>query len=103
MGGSGRSRAAKSRTRRGLVTVEAASRSRAVDRLAYSVGEAAAALGIGETCFREHVLPALRVVYVGRRPLIPRRELERYLEREARMPLADELRLLRSGGRCRGR
>jgi hypothetical protein len=73
-----------------------------VERLAYSVSEAAAALGVGETAFREHVLPALRVVYVGRRPLVPRRELECYLDRQAHLPLADELRLLRSGGRCHG-
>jgi excisionase family DNA binding protein len=53
------------------------------DQLALSVEEAAQALGLARSTFYVSVLPDLRVVRVGRRVLIPRRELERWLEREA--------------------
>ena len=61
------------------------------DRGAFSIPEAAAFLGIGETAFREHVLPRLRVVRVGRKPIVPRAELDRFLDRHASAPLRDEL------------
>lgn len=48
-----------------------------------SVEEAASALGVARSTFYASVLPDLRVVRVGRRVLIPRRELEWWIEREA--------------------
>ena len=52
-------------------------------RLAFSVDEAATALGVSRDHFERHVLGSLRVIYSGRRRLIPLRELERWVEREA--------------------
>ena len=45
--------------------------------------------------FERHVLADLRVVGVGRRVVVPVRELERYLERTASLPLQAELEALR--------
>jgi len=53
------------------------------ERLAYSPEEAATAISVSRSFFFEHVLPELRVVRVGRRRLIPVRELEAWLQREA--------------------
>jgi excisionase family DNA binding protein len=55
----------------------------AVPRVTLSVDEAAAALAVSRDHFERHVLSQLRVVYSGRRRLIPLRELERWVEREA--------------------
>lgn len=52
-------------------------------RLALSKVEAAASLGISVDHLERHVLPELKVVYAGARRLIPVRELERYLDRNA--------------------
>lgn len=52
-------------------------------RLALSVEEAAEALGISRDHFDRHVLPRIRTTPVGRRKLVPIRELERYLEAQA--------------------
>lgn len=54
-----------------------------VPRLALSPDEASAALGVSRDYFDEHVMPLLRVVRIGRRRLIPVRELEWFLDREA--------------------
>jgi excisionase family DNA binding protein len=54
-----------------------------IRRLCYSPDEAAAALGIGRTMFYEQVLPELRVIRLGRKRLVPLRELERWTERES--------------------
>lgn len=67
--------------------------------LALSLADAAAALSMGETAFRDSVLPHLRVLRPGGRVLVPVRELERYVETSAAMPLAAELaQLARSRG-----
>lgn len=58
-------------------------RAREVPRLAFSKDEAAASLGVSVDFLEEHVLPSLRVVYAGRRRLIPLRELERWLDEQA--------------------
>jgi excisionase family DNA binding protein len=47
------------------------------------VEEAAAAIGVARSTFYAIVLPELRVVRIGRRVVVPRRELERWLERSA--------------------
>jgi excisionase family DNA binding protein len=52
-------------------------------RLAFSVEEAAASIGVSRDLFDAEVRPGLRVVRVGRRVLVPVRELERYLDRHA--------------------
>jgi hypothetical protein len=56
---------------------------RPTPRLALRPDEAAEAIGLGRSAFYANVLPELRVVYVGRARLIPVRELERWLEKEA--------------------
>jgi excisionase family DNA binding protein len=62
-----------------------------VERLALSLDEAALSLGISRDSLERHVLPELRVVRVGRRMLVSRRELDRYIDRHAALPLAEEL------------
>lgn len=52
-------------------------------RLALSKAEAAEALGVSVDFLEAHVMPELRIVRVGRRRLIPTRELERWLEQHA--------------------
>jgi excisionase family DNA binding protein len=56
-------------------------------RLALSPDEAAKRLGIARSTFYKSVLPEIRVVNLGRRRLVPVRELDRWLERHARHPL----------------
>lgn len=57
-----------------------------VERLAYTPREAATALGVGITYFRETVQPELRIVRRGRLVLIPVRELERWIEARSEPP-----------------
>ena len=54
-----------------------------VARLALTPDEAAASIGVGRSFFYKHVLPDLRVVRIGRKRLIPVRELEDWTAREA--------------------
>jgi excisionase family DNA binding protein len=49
-------------------------------RLALSKAEAAEVLGVSVDFFEEHIQPDLKIVYKGRRRLIPVRELEKWLE-----------------------
>ncbi len=63
---------------------------RQVPRLALSKAEAADALGVSVDFLETHVLGELRVVYRGRRRLIPVVELERWLAAEACRPGAGE-------------
>lgn len=55
----------------------------AVPRLAFTPDEAATALGVSRDFFDEHVKHELRVVRRGRRILIARAEIERWLARES--------------------
>jgi excisionase family DNA binding protein len=59
-------------------------------RLTLSRPEAAAALGVSVDFLDEHVLHGLRVVRVGRRKLIPIKELERWIADNAALALHDE-------------
>jgi excisionase family DNA binding protein len=52
-------------------------------RITLTVDEAAAALGISRDHLERHILGDLRVIYVGRRRLIPIRELERWADQHA--------------------
>jgi hypothetical protein len=53
---------------------------RPVARLAYSLDEAAASIGVSRDYFDDHVRPELRVVRRGRRILVAAAELTRWLE-----------------------
>jgi excisionase family DNA binding protein len=64
-------------------------------RVALSVDEAAAALGVSRDTFDRHVVSELRVLHIGRRVVVPVRELERYAEKYAARPLEAELEELR--------
>lgn len=48
-------------------------------RLALSRDEAAAAIGVSRDHFDRHVLPHIRTKAIGRRVVVPVRELEQYL------------------------
>jgi excisionase family DNA binding protein len=63
-------------------------RARAVPRVTLTVEEASEALGVSRDHFERHVMRSLRIIYSGRRRLIPVRELERWAEREAVAPFA---------------
>jgi hypothetical protein len=58
-----------------------------VPRLALSKLEAAQSIASSVDYLEEHVLPSLRVVRRGRKVLIPVKELERWLEREAALTI----------------
>jgi hypothetical protein len=62
-------------------------------RLALSPDEAATALGCSRDVLDEHVGPELRWVRRGRRKFVAIKELERWLDRNAAVPLCDELRV----------
>lgn len=66
-------------------------------KLALSVEEAAEALGVSRDSFERHVMAELRLVRIGRRLLVPTRELERWIEREMASPLVAELSGRRTG------
>ena len=51
-----------------------------VPRIALSIREASAALGVSEDYFAAHVAPELRIVRKGRRKLVGVAELERWIE-----------------------
>ena len=61
-------------------------------RLALTPNEAANALGVSRDFYDQHIAPELRIVRRGRRRLVPVRELERWLEREAALALQEDQR-----------
>lgn len=61
----------------------------AVARIALTRSEAAAALGVSVDHLERHVLPYLRVAHVGRRVLVPVKEIERWLDEAAEPVLPD--------------
>lgn len=61
--------------------------SKAVPRLALSRAEAAEALSVSLDAFADHVEPELRMVRVGRRRVVAVAELERFLTRQASLPV----------------
>lgn len=60
--------------------------------LAVPPDEAAAALSMSRDSFDRYVRDEVRLVRVGRKVLVPVRELERWLEKNAAVPMVDELR-----------
>ena len=73
------------------MSAESARRARP-PRLALTPDEAATALGVSRDFYDQHIAPELHVVRRGRRRLIPVREVERWLEKEAALPLDEPLR-----------
>ena len=63
---------------------------RSPPRLALTMAEAADSIGVSADFFREHVLPDLRVVRVGRKKLVSISELERWLQRSSALTLRDD-------------
>ena len=63
--------------------------------LLVSLDEAARRLAVSRDSLDRHVTDELRLVTIGRRLLVPVAELERYVERHAAIPLADDLARLR--------
>ena len=61
----------------------------AVPRLGLSPDEAAASIGVSRDLFDAEVRPELRVVRVGRRVVIPVREVEKFLAENAARALDD--------------
>jgi hypothetical protein len=53
---------------------------RSVPRLSLGLDEAAQALGISRDHLERHVLPELKVCYLGRRRIIAVSELQRFLD-----------------------
>jgi excisionase family DNA binding protein len=62
-------------------------RTRSVQRLALTKAEAADALGVSVDFFEEHVMSQIRVVRLGRKVLVPVKELERLLDDLAALTL----------------
>jgi excisionase family DNA binding protein len=61
---------------------------RAIDRpppprIALSIEEACASLGVSWDTWREHIEPEIRLVRIGRRKLVPIAELERWCQEHA--------------------
>lgn len=54
-----------------------------VPRVALTVNEAAAAVGVSRDFFDKHIKPELKVVRRGRLVLIPAKELERWVNENA--------------------
>lgn len=69
------------------ITVEAP-----VPRVALTPPEAAAAVGVGVTFFDAEIRPHLRVIRRGRKVLIPVAELERWVEANSAVSVAEEVR-----------
>ncbi len=61
--------------------------STAIPRLALTPSEAAAAIGVGEDFFSEHVRPELQLIRRGRKVLVPIAELERWMAVNAEEPV----------------
>lgn len=57
-----------------------------VPRTGLTLEEAAASIGVSLAHFRRHVLPGLKIVHSGAARIVPVRELERFLERQAERP-----------------
>jgi hypothetical protein len=59
-----------------------------IPRVALTIPEAAAALGVGPDFFNENIRPELKVIRRGSKRLVPVRELERWAEANAERTLA---------------
>jgi len=62
-----------------------------IPRIALTVPEAAASLGVGSTFFDAEIAPELRVIRRGRKRLFAVSELARWAETNAARPVAEEV------------
>jgi excisionase family DNA binding protein len=62
-----------------------------IPRIALTVPEAAASLGVGVDFFREHVQPELRIIRKGSKRLVPVLELQRWADENAERTLDERL------------
>jgi hypothetical protein len=72
-----------------LVTLRSQSRLPPPARLALTMDEAAAAIGISRDLFDARVRSDLRLVRIGSKAVVPVRELEKWLERNAAHPIGE--------------
>ncbi len=54
-----------------------------VDRIALTIEEAAASVGLSQGAFEDHILPHCLKLHAGRRIVIPKRLLEKHVEKLA--------------------
>ena len=62
-----------------------------IPRFALTPPEAAAAIGVGEDFFSEHVRPEVRLIRRGRKVLIPVGEIERWLDQAAERTITEQV------------
>jgi hypothetical protein len=62
-----------------------------IPRIALTPAEAAAAIGVGPDFFDENVAPELRLIFRGRKRLVPVTELERWVAQTASTPAMEEV------------
>jgi hypothetical protein len=62
----------------------------AVPALALTPRSAAAALDVGEDHFREYVMPEVRCIRRGRKTLVAVAELQKWLDANGELPLAEQ-------------
>jgi len=55
-----------------------------IERVAFTLPEAAAALGVGPSSFEKYVKPHIRLIRIGALVLVPKTELEEWAARTAR-------------------
>lgn len=61
-----------------------------LERLAYTMSEAAAVIGVSPDFFADHVRADLRIVRKGRLKLVSKLELERWLEQNSTLTIETE-------------
>jgi excisionase family DNA binding protein len=85
------SRTEGARGRGSAVTISAKARRPEPQRLALTLEEAAATIGVSRDSFDRHIKSELRLVRRGRLVLVPVTELERWLERSAALTLESDV------------
>ncbi len=63
-----------------------------IPRVALTPSEAAAAIGVGEDFFNEHVRPEIRMIRRGRKSLAPVAEIEKWVSENAAPAVVEEVR-----------
>jgi excisionase family DNA binding protein len=86
----------------GLVVEDGTMRRSRDGRLMLSIDDAARVLSVSRDSFERHVMGEIRVVRVGRRLLVPMRELEAWVERTSAITLVGEVSSSRGTSRRNG-